>query len=892
MIVFAGVISLFGAQIQVSTYGAVPNDGQDDAAAIQAAVNAAGNGDSVVFSSGAYDLVASTNGGHIYIYSKTNLTLLGAVSNGVPTTTLLRHVSLTNLSTLPQVIYNRNNTNITIKNFIMDNTPRQTTAGTVVAKDPGGTWIRVQIFNGLPMNAGVGCYAANAWLPTVPPVFKDVPGLTYGDTSPTNWIIYDATNRIVELNTAPAVLDFIGLIKVGEIMTWHYGVVGNNMMYNGYNNGFVFQNIRVPNVINAFASVSYCRNVTLKDITLGSDNSCPAVGPRDGFHCSMNSGTMVFENVDIEGVRQDPIVLRSRYARIGQVTDSTHFRIEVATGGASMPAGSTLGLWSAAGQLEYVTVSSATYTSSPTNGYNIVSSSALPVWAGVGTELKMSAFMPDSVLISRCDFKNNAGSDVICFSDNVTVISNTHFKASDAAIYLGSNDSDAGVCGNNIKIQDSIFTDCGWVGKNEVFGAISIENENAFQTAKVNDLEIRGNIFDSIAPGAAIALRDIDGCDIASNTFIDVWAAVSTDKTTSTNVSIHDNAVYLIDKELIDPYDFTASASESYSNRGPAFAVNGSGMNGDAHTSVTPTSNMWMGTSSSLPKWFKIDLAQTYSLDHMKIYNFNWAGYTTRGCRNVQIFYSNAATDPGNPVSNASNWTAVGSAFDLTQAPGDSTYGTTHPTQPDTVNLSVTGRWVAIKINSHYGGSYGGLSEVRFWKKPNVPPGYTLLDSAGYTASASDSYSGRSPVYAVNGAGMLVDAHTSGTPTSNMWMAANSTMPKWFKVDIGQSTNVGLIQIYNFNMAGYTSRGCKNVQVFYSNAASDPGNPVSNSNNWTAAGSAFDLTQAPGDDTYGSTHPVRPDTVNISATARWIAIKVNSQYGGGYGGLSEVRIWQ
>ena len=95
--------------IHVSAFGAVPDDGQDDAAAIQAAVDAAGVGDTVVFDAGVYDLISSSNpeshiNAHIVLRFKEGVTLSGAVVNGEPATRLLRHVNLENRETLPQVI--------------------------------------------------------------------------------------------------------------------------------------------------------------------------------------------------------------------------------------------------------------------------------------------------------------------------------------------------------------------------------------------------------------------------------------------------------------------------------------------------------------------------------------------------------------------------------------------------------------------------------------------------------------------------------------------------------------------------------------------------------------------------------------------------------------------
>ncbi len=121
-------------------------------------------------------------------------------------------------------------------------------------------------------------------------------------------------------------------------------------------------------------------------------------------------------------------------------------------------------------------------------------------------------------------------------------------------------------------------------------------------------------------------------------------------------------------ENMIDPNSLTATAINNYLNRDPVYAVNSAGMSGDAHASDTPVYKMWMGANGTWPKWFKVDLGSSTSMDFMRIWNFNWTGYTTRGCQGVNLYYSNSGSDPGNPVDNPGNWTAIGSAFDLHSA--------------------------------------------------------------------------------------------------------------------------------------------------------------------------------------------------------------------------------
>lgn len=708
------LFSTVGNIIHVSEYGAFPNDGNDDTKAINAAVLATKPGDTVAFEAGVYDLVSSEGKAHVVIRSKKDITLQGVISGGEPATRLLRHVSMENREKLPQIISNRDNVNITIENFILDNYPRQTSAGVVVEKDPMGHWIRVRINDDLPMDEGMACKGANAWLPTTPPVLKNVRSLTYMK-SPDLWKIYDQSERIMELHAGEKKLDFIELLDVGELITWHYGVLGQNMMENRESENVVLKNLRIPHIVNAFTNINYSRNILLKDIVFKSDNSCPSVGPRDAIHTSSNNGYLIFDNVDIEGVRQDPIVLRSRYAKISEYTDSTNFRIEALTGGRPIPENSTLGLWSSDGVLEYLKVQSAVYSSKPTRGYQISTQDPIPKWANVGTELKISAFMPDKVVIKNCDFTNNAAVDIICFTDNVTMTNNTHFKSMNAAIYLGSNFSSAGVCGDNIKILNSNFNDCGWEGKGISYGMISMNNNNKHQSAKITNLGIKNNTFENAETNAAIALDDVAGCIIEGNTFNNVLASITKSYSYVSNIQILENKGHH-ESLYINPSNFRAFASSNTEHREAACAIDQSGIVGNSHISNSPQKSMWLGKGRKVPKWFKVDLGKIYDLDHMIIYNLNWHKYTNRGCKNVQIFYTNSQVDPGNLVDNIERWNSIGDSFDLQQAPGHISYGSSHEVKPDKVDLSVSARWVAIKINSDYGGGFGGLSEIQFYE--------------------------------------------------------------------------------------------------------------------------------------------------------------------------------
>jgi hypothetical protein len=169
----------------------------------------------------------------------------------------------------------------------------------------------------------------------------------------------------------------------------------------------------------------------------------------------------------------------------------------------------------------------------------------------------------------------------------------------------------------------------------------------------------------------------------------------------------------------IDPstIGITASSeSTQWGQRLALYAVNGAGLAGDAHiNSVNGT--MWMSYSSSMPQWLKIDLSDIYYLDRLKIWNFNMAGYTGRGVKDLEIFYSSLNTsEPGDPLSNPGNWYYAGH-YTLTEAPGEADYGTANEVKPDEIYFpgNIYVRWMYIKVNSSFDGSYSGLSEIQFY---------------------------------------------------------------------------------------------------------------------------------------------------------------------------------
>jgi len=513
----------------VSAKGAVPDDGLDDTAAINAAIVDAQNGDVVTFAAGTYDLMTSYDAERfIKLSSKTGVTLRGATSGGAPATKLLRHVTVTSMATPPRTVYLVNSSNITISGFILDNTPQLCTTGVVTAIDPAGKYVRVQIPASLPMEAGMPCYAANVWEASVDEL-KSVPNVS-ANSSPANWTIYDAANRIMELNKSTG-LTFLSNIAVNDRLSWHYGWNGRSQVEVGSCSNVTLENLTVRNAINMAFLIGSTNGLTLSKIVLKPEGSQLPVGPRDGIHISRCTGVVTGSDLEITGVRMDGLVVRTPYAEITEIVSTTQIRVvaELATFGQTIATGSTVSLFDSTGAIATRTVSAAVWESDTGSAahYLLTLSSALPTFAAVGTDLKLSGLAPASVSITNSAFKNIAGSAMILFTDNITVNGVNFTKTMYPAIHMGDN-TGSGVCGSDITIQNSTFDRCAWLAKPEtdIPGQITLAAVNTtFTTPRLHSVTISGNTFRnhlSSTTNPAINALDTDGLTIADNLFENV----------------------------------------------------------------------------------------------------------------------------------------------------------------------------------------------------------------------------------------------------------------------------------------------------------------------------------------------------------------------------------
>jgi hypothetical protein len=568
------------AAVPVSLYGAYPNDGLDDTVAINAAI-VAKPGYTIAFEAGVYDLITPRDQyRHIYFYNKSGITLQGAVStNGAPATTLLRHVTETNNPSPPRLINITGGSNITIRNFVIDNTPHRCSAGAVTEVDPAGKYVKVRIFDSLPMDDYTACYSANAWESATRDL-KEVESLTYG-TSPGFWQVADPTNRIMKLENS-AGLEFLNRIAAGDYMSWHYGVhIGGNepQIRVDTTKNLTFENLRIPNVMNMGILVGGADGVTLRNITMRPEGEMLQVGPADGIHLSRCSGAIVADRLDITGVRWDGFVAHAPYGMITNVTSATNFMISMVAGtsGQTIYAGSKIRLLDAAGDITERTVGSNAVHQliNGQSSYSIVLTEPLPAFAGAGTYLKVEDISPDSVTVKDSNFENIAGSALILLTDNSTVSNTTHRKIMYSAAHIGANDG-TGIAGDTIQVLDSVFDKCGWMAKTTVTpGILTIANLHDIVTnGVIRNVTIKNNLFKNqlFSPtNPAVNVMDIDTIAISSNTFENVYSGLKVNTATVSGWQVSGNTVIIDNDANAATYtevsgSFSASGLKGYNN--------------------------------------------------------------------------------------------------------------------------------------------------------------------------------------------------------------------------------------------------------------------------------------------------------------------------------------
>jgi hypothetical protein len=178
----------------------------------------------------------------------------------------------------------------------------------------------------------------------------------------------------------------------------------------------------------------------------------------------------------------------------------------------------------------------------------------------------------------------------------------------------------------------------------------------------------------------------------------------------------------------VEPYSYpitslTATASSASPDMGPEKTIDGSGLDGDRHSTVL--TDMWLSAQHApQPAWIQYTFDRAHKLDRMQVWNSNMPMESSIGfgARAVTVEHS----------MDGEHWTVLGDV-EFAQAPGLSNY-----TPDSAVDFSgAVAQYVRLTIHSNWRATEQyGLSEVRFLyvpvsaRRPDPPSGEQDVDVA------------------------------------------------------------------------------------------------------------------------------------------------------------------
>lgn len=515
--------------LHVASFGAVPDDGICDTEAINNAIQTAMQTGirNVLFDAGMYELVETSsvsnprNDNYIGIFYANDLALIGAVDNqGIPATRLERKLELNN-DTDPfhtfDVWYSNG---VTIRNFILSNDPALGSTGRVISVNRTTDEVVIEVLEGLPAYDGMRAASAHVWDLSIAKLkrFGRTPSeatLNFGLNITDFWQAVPGTNSRQLRMTGSG---WAAKVSVGDGITWHHSPVTRNQTEVQRCTDFTFDNIVMPNLSNMAMLAAYNENLVFRRIRLEPENGNLAVGARDGFHLSNNTGTLLFEDSYMKGLRMDPLVIRRTYGILQEIYSDGRIVLKP---GFTIPVGDSLRFWVGDGPQDRAITS----VQNIGDGFYVYGlDGELPDGATIGTAVNFQSFSLESGLIRNCVFEDSFGSPIVNFEENMTV-EECVFNNNAYQIKYGPNSVSGGFVRNNI-FRNNLIENSSWIDIVQRGSPASLlihSISRFFDAPRYNkNIVITGNIFrnpDGDASHAAIDIRNATDVQIVDNVF-------------------------------------------------------------------------------------------------------------------------------------------------------------------------------------------------------------------------------------------------------------------------------------------------------------------------------------------------------------------------------------
>jgi hypothetical protein len=210
----------------------------------------------------------------------------------------------------------------------------------------------------------------------------------------------------------------------------------------------------------------------------------------------------------------------------------------------------------------------------------------------------------------------------------------------------------------------------------------------------------------------------------------------------------------------------------------PGYAGAGAGSAVDGNTDGNFFDGSVSSTNLEPNAWWQVDLGASAAVSSIVIWNRTDCCGSRLG--DYWVFVSDTPFLPTDTTSTLQN------------RPG--TFGshqTTAPNPSTTIAVGAQGRYVRVQLTALTGLNYLSLAEVQVFGTGGAPPPTNA--ALGKAASQSSSLSG----YATDGAAAAVDGNTDGNFFDGSVTATNTDPNAWWQVDLGASTAVGSVVVWN-----------------------------------------------------------------------------------------------
>jgi hypothetical protein len=541
-----GKLYLYGGpDIYVSTYGAIPNDGIDDAVAIQQALTAAvASHSKVIFAAGRYDLkvvaAATYMNSYVGISTASGVELEGAVdAQGKPATCLVKYNPQQNNTVLPGHLYFNDCSHLAIRNLVFDNFPQYATAGEVVEKNAGD--VTVKIFAGLPISDSMGAYCANVW-DLATRNLKKIESLSFIDDVAQQglfWRIVDTTGGEIKVKMSNA--SFASKLQVGDGVSWHYGAETMFQVAINNSNNVTLSNLLTVNIAGWGIHTYACNGITAHGVRFKATGQQLAVGARDAWKMNQCNGQVSIDSMSVEGVRWDGQNVHSIFLTVVERLTDTTIKVFKNSTTIAPFINDSIGFWNGGTQTKFLATKWVKLNNADGGAYGVITTSTtLPASLPTGTLVNLDAWDIDHYVLSNSSFKNIAGCASVIKNEKVTLQNVTYDYIMYPAVVIGTEITAQyeGTFPQHALLTGCSFSNSGWVNRIGLKGLVGIGNDGTDAMA-MGTIHFENCHFENGETG--IDMSGVDTVKVFNSTFQNVERPFSINHTNTDTLMLQGN---------------------------------------------------------------------------------------------------------------------------------------------------------------------------------------------------------------------------------------------------------------------------------------------------------------------------------------------------------------